>query len=879
MSPSLAMTGSEELNNRSLEQAALSDQPTFKGLREDPLSAMAVRFNWFFRAFATRYFRHFSISQEVVKNLRALEARGSVVYVMRYASRLDYFLFNFLFLREGLRLSKYANGIRYYYFRTFVDGIKCWLKQGDRSAQVTSSRLRGLIETRQSLFLFLRTSSATSRLRSRRKTIEREQRQLELLAEIVRSQQRGINLSIVPIALFWRKGPQPARRFVNFHNSTVNRPSDLSKISAFLIAYRDMTIKIGDSIDLETFCSNQDTEKLSELVRRLRRKVIRFLATEERVVEGPRLISRKKVQRIVLNNEDVKEEILKLVSRNGGNEQLVRSQAEKMFREISSNINPTLLAISNTAVSWLFRKLFVEINPIGIDRVANYAREQPIVLVPSHRSYFDFLILSWLFYRNNLVPPHIAARENMGFGPFGFIFRRLGAFFLRRSFDSDLYKSIFRSYLGYLVNEGFTQEFFIEGGRSRTGKSLSPKLGVLSWILEAFAKSGRRELLFVPVGISYDRIVEEKSMLDELEGGSKSQESVFGLLRARSLLRYRFGDVQVRFGEPISAADLPRENCIFDGSDFLREREKRTAVAGFANSLVERINWSMVVNGTSVISSVLIGGNERGLFRDELIERGRQIVTLLSLQDVPMTKELTLSNPEFSDSIDFLHRSSLIGKSSDLRGEIFYFEESKRKVLGVYRNVLTHFIAASSFSARSILGGTTTSNLRENLSLWLDVFYLELFVPSSTVLALHVDAFLDYFDQVGVIEQEDGQLNPTGTGLEYLRFLATQTRHLFEAYGASFRAVLEMPEGRMSREELEKRAEEGFKRSGILGEIRCKEAWSSVTFQNSLDSLVRRGVLLVSSEKDGRDMLYERDERYVELLGLEKRLAAALSDG
>ena len=142
-----------------------------------------------------------------------------------------------------------------------------------------------------------------------------------------------------------------------------------------------------------------------------------------------------------------------------------------------------------------------------------------------------------------------------------------------------------------------------------------------------------------------------------------------------------------------------------------------------------------------------------------------------------------------------------------------------------------------------------------------------------------MDAFLDYFDRVGAIEKEDSQLNPSGTGLEYLRFLAAQTRHLFEAYGASFRAVLEMAEGRMSREELEKRGEEGFKRSGILGEIRSKEAWSSVTFQNSLDSLVRRGVLLVSSKKDGRDVFYERGVRYVELLSLEKRLAAALSEG
>jgi glycerol-3-phosphate O-acyltransferase len=111
--------------------------------------------------------------------------------------------------------------------------------------------------------------------------------------------------------------------------------------------------------------------------------------------------------------------------------------------------------------------------------VTEVARYDPVVLVPTHRSYFDFLIVSSLFYRRHMLPPHIAARENMAFGPFGFLWRRAGAFFLRRSFADPLYKEVFRTYVAYLIKEGFTQEFFIEGGRSRTGKTLPPRLGVL----------------------------------------------------------------------------------------------------------------------------------------------------------------------------------------------------------------------------------------------------------------------------------------------------------------------------------------------------------------------------------------------------------------
>src|SRR3990172_3163192 len=160
-----------------------------------------------------------------------------------------------------------------------------------------------------------------------------------------------------------------------------------------------------------------------------------------------------------------------------------------------------------------------------------------------------------LFYANYLVPPHILARENMAFGPFGFLWRRCGAFFVRRTLDDPVYKEVFRAYVAYLVKEGFTQEFFIEGGRSRTGKTLAPRLGMLSWVVEAFLDTARRDLFFVPIAITYERLVEEGAMVEELEGAEKKDESMLGLVRARKYLQRRFGSVFVNFGAPISLAE------------------------------------------------------------------------------------------------------------------------------------------------------------------------------------------------------------------------------------------------------------------------------------------------------------------------------------
>jgi glycerol-3-phosphate O-acyltransferase len=477
-----------------------------------------------------------------------------------------------------------------------------------------------------------------------------------------------------------------------------------------------------------------------------------------------------------------------------------------------------------------------------------------------------------------MVPPHIAARENMAFGPFGFLFRRVGAFFLRRSFEDPLYKEVFRRYVGYLVGEGFTQEFFIEGGRSRTGKSLAPRLGMLVWNIEAFIASGRRDLFFAPVAITYERLVEESSMVEELEGGAKQKESTLALVRARKYLERRFGSVFVNFGEPISLAE-----SLEGHRDLFLPDEPPSAVAGkraltesLGNEIVERINWAVVANSTSVAAAALLGEPRRGMFRRELTQRMQEVVDLLRLQDVRMTPALVRDEGEFNESIAFLLRAGLIKSDSDPRGEILYYEKSRRRALDVYRNVLFHFLVAPSLLARRLQPGATLSALREDLSFWLDFFYREFFAPKGTVLGLQLEAFLDYFERIGALERSDHQFRVTEKGRGYLGFLAEQARSLIEAYYAACSALLELGEPSTAKQ-LEKLAEEQFNRAHLLGEVQRPESWNPVTFRNALDLLTRRGILeTVAGEKD-RERSFGRGPAFEDLAGLRERLAAVLA--
>jgi glycerol-3-phosphate O-acyltransferase len=253
----------------------------------------------------------------------------------------------------------------------------------------------------------------------------------------------------------------------------------------------------------------------------------------------------------------------------------------------------------------------------------------------------------------------------------------------------------------------------------------------------------------------------------------------------------------------------------------------------------------------------------------------REVLDLLRLQDVRMTPALVRDEGEFNESISFLLRAGLIKSEQDPRGEILYYDESRRRALDVYRNVLFHFLVAPSLLARRLQPGATLDALREDLSFWLDFLYRESFAPKATVLGLQLEAFLDYFERMGVLERSNDRFRVTEKGQGYVAFLAEQTRSLLEAYYASCCTILNLEEPSTAKQ-LEKSAEEQFARAHLLGEIQRTEGWNPVTFRNALDLLTRRGILeTVDGEKD-RERCYARGAAFEDLAGLRERLAAVL---
>ncbi|MDE0885309.1 MAG: 1-acyl-sn-glycerol-3-phosphate acyltransferase [Myxococcota bacterium] len=873
----------EENHDRVAETAspseAFSADPRTPGLSPlaDPYSAMTPRFNFFFRWFAKRYLRHFDLGDEAAGRLRELEKRGSIVYVMRYSSRLDYLLFNTLFLREGLRLSSFANGIYFTIYRPVPEIIRSLLsrKRGRSRAvehEEDQHKVRQLSQGDASLFLFLRTQRLQTFWRGLW-NLRHRQDEFDLVQEVVREVRNGgKEVFVVPLSLFWRKGPRTGNRFLNLDYGSLSRPSDLAKVASFLLTYRSLSVKIGEPIDLAHYMAEHRDDGQERVARTVRRSILIYLYRAEKVVEGPTLRSAQRVLGDIMADKGVQAAIRERAMEKRGSVEKAEKDVAKAYREIAARMNSTLLAALSLAVGVLIRRLFSSVETRGLDKVADYAKRHPLVLVPNHRSYFDFLIVSLLFYNSYLVPPHIAARENMAFGPFGLIFRMAGAFYLRRSFDDPLYKQVFRAYVAYLVREGFTQEFFIEGGRSRTGKTMKPRLGMLSWDLDAFLECSRRDLFFVPIALTYERLVEEGGMVDELEGGKKSKESTLALFRARKFLKKRFGSVHVSFGEPISLADalgdrrqefeslvrseLPAEMsargeaALLEGTVERIEEEKRVFIEGLGHRLVERINWSVIVNATSVASAALMGTAHTGLLRSDLVIRMRQLVDLLLLGQAEITRALRADQGSFEESIAFMIRGDLAKSAPDSKGEIIYFEPSKRRALDIYRNSIVHYLGVPSILARSLRAGATSKDLFEDALVWRELLYREYFTPSEEAGEAAVVRWLGFFEASGWIEQEGEAVRVTPGGEAILTCLDLQTRGVVECYEATCRVVIDAG-GEISRDEVIERGSSLLENAQLLGLSGHPEAANEASFTNALELLVARGGLARKDEMQG----------------------------
>jgi len=610
-------------------------------------------------------------------------------------------------------------------------------------------------------------------------------------------------------------------------------------------------------------------------VRRLTRALQIFLYREERVVWGPQLLPKRQVRQRALQDDEVRAVIRSLAASRGQPESQLWRQAERYFNEMGANFHGIYFSFLEFVFNRIWPRLFQGFEYSGLDTVLASMKQHPVVLVPCHRSHFDYVILSYIFHLNYMSPPHIAAGINLSFWPLGPLFRGAGAYFIRRSFeDNELYKAVFRSYLKFLIREGYTQEFFIEGGRSRTGKILTPKLGMLAAVVDAFAQGVRRDLFLVPVSIHYGRVVEEDEYQRELGGGEKEPESLASLVRARRVLSRRHGTVYITFAVPISLRDAlgERKDAFRHQQDPETLDRKRRFVQKLGFRLLRAVNDTAVAGATSVSATVLLTLPHRACRLPEFVTRARALTRYLRTSGVRFTASLERNDDgEFRENLSFLENGGLIQRLSSEGRSVISVRGEKRLALDFYKNNTIHFFLLPSLVLDAMARALVGEELRDDVSWWLDLFRWEFPLPEREVLSAALARIGDHLIADGALS-ESGVLDAQHPFVAPVRAILDNFR---EAYWIAAQTLLELPDQPRGQKPVVESMQKRYRTGLLLGEVRKPEGNGSVMLGNALNRFAELECVQLRSGK-GKDREVTRGGKFDQLGAISERIGAGV---
>lgn len=567
-----------------------------------------------------------------IERLRAAQEQGPLLIVMRSRSWLDYFYFNFAYRREGIRLARFASGLDVTWLRPFVSWLGSYLL-GRRRFPEDRVCLGQTLEAGSTAVIFLDAPTSQS-LAPNAEVVG------QLEAAFGAQRRCEAPISVAPQLLVWDKRPEkPVRGIAAEVLGTRRSPSLIRKAAWVLrsiyesfLKLGEPTVQVAETVNLRGFAERHPGLSDAELAVLLHHTITQHMEDEERVVTGPPVKRAKELREEILSDAENREALDSLALRLGRDRDDVRREAGGILTELASDFDLLWVKAFSAVLSVVWSQIYdgFEVDDEGLAKLRQAAKTRKIVLVPSHKSHIDYLVMSNLFYRYGLMPPHIAAGINLNFWPIGGLFRGAGAFFLRRSFAGDiLYEWVFKTYLVKVLKEGFPVEFFIEGTRSRTGKLNPPKYGMLNVLVEAFSEGKLEQVAFVPVSIGYEAIIEGASYKKELDGGEKRSEGLTDLLTAPKVLRARYGRVFVEFGTPF---DLDAFVTRYHGPTRGQVAPEALAktVRRLAYKLIHDINDVTTVTPGAIGALILLNNPARSLTMDEIAREAGFVCTFLT---------------------------------------------------------------------------------------------------------------------------------------------------------------------------------------------------------------------------------------------------------
>jgi glycerol-3-phosphate O-acyltransferase len=630
--------------------------------------------------------------------------------------------------------------------------------------------------------------------------------------------------------------------------------------------------EVSDPLSLQQYLSRSENrhKNIEYLSRMLRRDLLNQINRHRKTVTGPVPKTNGEMKQNILTSNRLQQFMQRHAQRRKVSIQQVHKEANHTIDEISARYNPAFVRVTHGIAAWLLDLLFEEVvfEPEALNRVKKIARKGPIIFIPCHKSHFDSLILSEMLYANNVPSPHIFAGKNLSFWPMGPLLRRFGAFFVRRTFSgAAFYATVFSEYIRWLLEEGFNIAVFIEGTRSRSGKLLQPQLGMLSILLNAFKETTWVDLTFEPVFIGYDRVPEEGDYLKEIAGKRKEPENFRQMIRARKILKKRFGKIYLNFAEPISLKDTLQQNGL--NIQGMTSKEQNRTCRELGSRVFNDINRMGLITPHAIMASALLSDTKQIVSRQELNFRTETFMAYLASQPAGLTDSLA-NDPQgaFVKVIQnyiqrkFITRIGGDGQSREMK-LLYRVNSKKRLALEYYKNSCIAFFVPAVFTALSILEKKafqfSSTDLHNGYSFLQDLFANEFTKDPDHPPAYMVRKNLKAFINDGILVPHPtlpDTYNLTSQGYRKLKLFAGFLEPLLISYWIVLKYFKRFPRSYHDKKQRLKKIQSIGLRMFKRNEIERKEALSVVSYENADAFFTKAGIK--GSEDQEKLVVYDR---------------------
>jgi len=696
----------------------------------------------------------------------------------------------------------------------------------------------------------------------------------------------ALDVQLVPVSIFVGRAPdKQSGWFAVLFSENWALVGRFRRLLAVLLNGRDSIVRFAAPVSLrETVDEGLEPERT---VRKLQRVLRTHFRRIRESIIGPDLSTRRLLVDKVLEADPVREAIAAQAKRDNSKTSDAWKKAQGYAWEIAADYSTPVVRSASFMLSHVWNRIYAGVLVHHLDKFKEAAPGHEVVYVPSHRSHMDYLLLSYLLYDRGIVPPHIFAGINLNLPVVGTLLRKGGAFFARRSFRGNpLYSAVFSEYMAQLVSGGYSIEYFIEGGRSRTGRLLQPKGGVISMTLRAYLRQPRKPVLFQPIYIGYEKLMEGNSYLDELSGRPKEKESIWSLLWGiPKVLKQNYGQVVVNFGEPIALNDVLAEHAPeWDGQP-VPEDEKPAWLMKTVDSLAQdinvHVNAAADVNPINLLALALLSTPKHAMGEADLIAQIELCKALLV--EMPYSDRVTVTPHTPERIIAHAEEINVLTRIKHPLGDVLSVSGDTAVLLSYFRNNVLHLFTASSWVACCFQNNRRMSRaglLRLGRGLY-PFLQAELFLPwSEDQFAARIEQTIDVFVREGLLQQvneDDGGMLARNTGqtdeVFRLRAIGHSLQQAFERYYIAISVLVKNGPGTLGAGELESLCQQAAQRLSLLYAPAAPEFFDKTLFRSFIQKM--RELRLVWPDENSKLLFDERLDAWAKdakfILGRELR--------